>query len=67
MVSSSSATRSLLRWQTDAVVIDRDPEHFGSILAFLRSGTCALPNNTASLLALRTEAEAYQVRVFLPS
>lgn len=46
--------------QADAIVIDRDPEFFGTILAYLRDGTCTLPDTTAQMLALRAEAEAYQ-------
>lgn len=52
---------TILCMQEDAIVIDRDPEHFGAILAFLRDSTCKLPDTTAQLLALRAEAVAYQV------
>lgn len=62
LVRAGALYNCIAAWQqADAAVIDRDPEHFGSILAFLRGGNCSLPDNTASLLALRTEAEAYQV------
>ncbi len=52
---------TILCMQEDAIVVDRDPEHFGAILAFLRDSTCKLPDTTAQLLALRAEADAYQV------
>lgn len=62
LVRAGALYNCLASWQQeDAIVIDRDPQHFGAVLAFLRNGNCSLPDTTASLLALRVEAEAYQV------
>jgi len=62
LVRAGALYRTVSAWQkADAIVIDRDPEFFGTILAYLRDGTCTLPDTTAQMLALRAEAEAYQV------
>ena len=47
------------------VFIDRDGEHFGTVLSFLRTGTCPkLPASGGELAKLLDEAEFYQARRF---
>ena len=41
--------------------IDRDPEHFGLILNFLRDGVCVLPVSPEARRQLLQEADFYQV------
>lgn len=43
------------------VFIDRDPEHFGLILNFLRDGVCVLPVNPEARRQVLQEADFYQV------
>ena len=45
------------------IFIDRDGERFGTVLSFLRTGTCLnLPVSGAELAKLLDEAEFYQAR-----
>lgn len=41
--------------------IDRDPQHFGLILNFLRDGACTLPSEPGTRRELLQEADFYQV------
>ncbi|CAL8465005.1 g4540 [Coccomyxa elongata] len=43
------------------VFIDRDPEHFGLILNFLRDGVCVLPVNPEARRQVLQEADFYQL------
>jgi BTB/POZ domain len=58
---SSQRDRSDASSQPIEVLIDRDPRHFHTVLAFLRKGRCTLPDTVQGLVELRYEAEAYQV------
>ena len=47
---------------SDTIFVDRDSEHFPTILNFLRSGCLvALPDNLLSLRVLRVEADFYSL------
>ncbi len=41
--------------------IDRDPQHFGLILNYLRDGFAVLPRDEAALREIMIEASFYQV------
>ncbi|CAL5229386.1 g12700 [Coccomyxa viridis] len=43
------------------IFIDRDPQHFGLILNFLRDGTCVLPTDVDARRQILQEAEFYQL------
>jgi hypothetical protein len=47
-------------WQ-GRVFIDRDPQHFGLILNFLRDGVCVLPVDEEARKQILQEADFYQV------
>lgn len=49
------------RFVQGRVFIDRDPEHFGLILNFLRDGVCVLPVNAEARRQVLQEADFYQV------
>ena len=43
------------------IFIDRDPQHFGLILNFLRDGTCVLPTDVDARRQILQEADFYQL------
>lgn len=43
------------------VFIDRDPQHFGLILNFLRDGFCVLPTNVDARRQILQEADFFQL------
>ena len=43
------------------IFIDRDPQHFGLILNFLRDGTCVLPTDMDVRRQILQEADFYQL------
>ena len=43
------------------IFIDRDPQHFGLILNFLRDGTCVLPMDGDARRQILQEADFYQL------
>ena len=43
------------------IFIDRDPQHFGLILNFLRDGTCVLPMDGDVRRQILQEADFYQL------
>ena len=43
------------------IFIDRDPQHFGLILNFLRDGTCVLPTGVDARRQILQEADFYQL------
>ena len=43
------------------IFIDRDPQHFGMILNFLRDGTCVLPTDVDARRQILQEADFYQL------
>ena len=50
------------------IFIDRDPQHFGLILNFLRDGTCVLPTDVDARRQILQEADFFQLeslRVFI--
>ena len=60
------ATRCLQRLMQEFFVqgrifIDRDPQHFGLILNFLRDGTCVLPTDVDARRQILQEADFYQL------
>lgn len=52
----------LVRQPDGSFFIDRDGQHFGSILSFMRSGYLPKPRNRAELKELLLEAEYYCVK-----
>ncbi len=43
------------------IFIDRDPQHFGLILNFLRDGTCVLPTDVDARRQILQEADFFQL------
>ncbi len=43
------------------IFIDRDPQHFGLILNFLRDGICVLPTDVDTRRQILQEADFYQL------
>lgn len=61
---ASHKVHVLPKWKCSAqgrIFIDRDPQHFGLILNFLRDGTCVLPMDGDARRQILQEADFYQL------